>query len=401
MLKLKKRIRFWLLICLAFSMVIFAAPAQANQVTIDLGGMGASVEDIANRELTVWKVSDRVLAKDGWQALVKELEAKDTAALNAAYQSFTYTTDASGQVRQDFAKGSYYVRVTEKKGSVNIYPFLFVSDKAQKVYPKSHHDTPPGNVELLKISNDKVPLAGAVFKLYRLDGGELITIKSSGNSSEFVTDADGKIYREKLLAGDYLFEEIRAPEHYRIKNAKTYFTVVDGRTTRVEVVNYKDEEGGKRFKKVSSDKKKPLAGAKFVVTKKTADGYERIKQNGKDLILESGEDGYFMADNLPYGTYFLWETQAPQGYATLSGAISFVVDGQSLEKDLVIENKPVETVPPKTTPPGSPTKPPSSWTPSKHVVIPRTGDISLLLLALAGCMSALAGRRLIRDNKKR
>ena len=177
--------------------------------------------------------------------------------------------------------------------------------------------------------------------------------------------------------------------------------MVDGTTTRVEVVNYKDEEGGKRFKKVSSDKKKPLAGAKFVVTKKTADGYERIKQNGKDLILESGEDGYFMADNLPYGEYFLWETQAPKGYATLSGAISFVVDGQSLEKDLVIENKPVEAIPPKTTPPGSPTKPPSSLTPSKHVVIPRTGDISLLLLALAGCMSALAGRRLIRDNKKR
>ena len=70
MLKLRKRIRFWLLICLAFSMVIFAAPAQANQVTIDLDGMGTSVEDIANRELTVWKVSDRVLAKDGWQALV-------------------------------------------------------------------------------------------------------------------------------------------------------------------------------------------------------------------------------------------------------------------------------------------------------------------------------------------
>lgn len=403
MLKLTKHTLIRLLLCLAFSMVIFTPPALADEITIDLDGLGKTMTDIAERELTVWQVSDRILEKDKREDLAKSLEGEDLDRLNARYRSISCTTDAVGRVSRDFARGTYYVRVSDKTGAIKIYPFVFVTNTEEKrVYPKWHRDVPPGDVDLLKVSNDDIPLAGAVFKLYRLNGHTLTAIKSSEKSTEFVTDAKGKIYKDKLIPGDYLFEEIRAPGTYRIKNAKTYFTVTSNKTTYVRVVNYKEEEGGKRFKKISSDKGTPLAGAKFVVTKKTADGYERIKQKGKDVVLTSGDDGYLMADNLPYGEYFLWETQAPKGYISLSGPIRFEIDAKSLKEDITIKNKPAEnTPPPKTTPPGTPYTPPSGgFPPSKHLVIPKTGDISLLLLALAGVMCALVGRRLLKDNKE-
>ena len=136
-------------------------------------------------------------------------------------------------------------------------------------------------------------------------------------------------------------------------------------------------------------------------------GYdERVKINGKDLVLVSDKDGYFSVDNLPFGTYFVWEVKPAGGYEPLGELQSFVIDENSLVNDLVIKNTPIPPPPekdkPKPPPEGGqkPKKPPRDKDkPKKPRRIPKTGDISLILMSIFGVICSIWGGVLVKENK--
>lgn len=380
-------------------MVIISGAVYAKSLSIDLNGKDRKVDEVANREIVIWKIKDEIVTSDkDKEKLAKDLYSWSDDALSKEYKYITtVTTNANGVASLgNLSTGTYYARVTDVDGKVKIFPFVFTVDENNKndvtIMPKGHHETPPGNhVELLKVSADDVPLAGAVFNLYKVVGGEETLIRSN-----LITDSKGKIYIDNMELGEYIFEEVQAPEGYRIRNVRTRF-VVNGGTTKVVVVNYKDSDGGKRFRKIDSDSKKPIEGVRFIVTR-NVNGYdERVKINGKDLVLISDKDGYFAVDNLPFGTYSLWEVKPAGGYEPLSGAESFVIDGNSLELDKVVENKPV---PPPPDDEEKPKKPPRDKDkPKKPRRIPKTGDISLILMSIFGVVCSIWGGVLVKENK--
>lgn len=397
MLKLNNKIFKLLLSCVIFSMVIISGAVYAKSLTIDLTGKDRKANEVANREIVIWKIKDEIVNSTDKEKLVKDLSSltNDDLSKNYEYKT-TVTTDGNGVAKLDgFKTGTYYARVTDN-GKVEIFPFIFIVDEANKndvtILPKGRHEVPPdNNVELLKVSADDVPLAGAVFNLYKVVNGEETLVMSN-----LITDSKGKIRIDNIELGEYIFEEVQAPEGYRIKNVRTRF-VVNGGTTKVVVVNYKDSDGGKRFRKIDSDSKKPIEGVRFIVTR-NVNGYdERVKINGKDLVLISDKDGYFAVDNLPFGTYSLWEVKPAGGYEPLSGAESFVIDGNSLELDKVVENKPV---PPPPDDEEKPKKPPKDKDkPKKPRRIPKTGDISLILMSIFGVICSIWGGVLVKENK--
>lgn len=398
MLKLNNRIFKLLLSCVIFSMVIISGAVYAKSLTIDLTGKDRNANDVANREIVIWKIKDEIITSDkDKENLAKDLYSWSDDALSKEYKYITTVTTNDKGVASlgNLSTGTYYARVADN-GKVKIFPFVFTVDENNKndvtIMPKGRHETPPGNdVELFKVSADNVPLAGAVFNLYKVVGGEETLIRSN-----LITDSKGKIYIDNIELGEYIFEEVQAPEGYRIRNVRTRF-VVNGGTTKVVVVNYKDSDGGKRFKKIDSDSKKPIEGVRFIVTR-NVNGYdERVKINGKDLVLISDKDGYFAVDNLPFGTYSLWEVKSAGGYEPLSGAESFVIDGNSLELDKVVENKPV---PPPPDDEEKPKKPPRDKDkPKKPRRIPKTGDISLILMSIFGVVCSIWGGVLVKENK--
>ena len=397
MLKLNNRIFKLLLSCVIFSMVIISGAVYAKSLTIDLNGEGRNANDVANREIVIWKIKDTIVTSDEKEKLVKDLNSWTDDALSKKYYK-TVTTDNKGVASlADFKSGTYYARVRNVSGKFEFFPFVFTVDVANKddvtIKPKGRHEVPPpdNHVELFKVSADDVPLTGAVFNLYKVVNGEETLIMSN-----LITDSKGKISIKGIELGEYIFEEVQAPEGYRIKNVRTRF-VVNGGTTKVVVVNYKDSDGGKRFRKIDSDSKKPIEGVRFIVTR-NVNGYdERVKINGKDLVLISDKDGYFAVDNLPFGTYSLWEVKPAGGYEPLSGAESFVIDGNSLELDKVVENKPV---PPPPDDEEKPKKPPKDKDkPKKPRRIPKTGDISLILMSIFGVVCSIWGGVLVKENK--
>ena len=399
MLNFKNKIFKLLLGCVIFSMVIISGAVYAKDLTIDLNGLGRSLDDISNREIVIWKVDSKILSSDDRTKLAESLKGLSAAELDKRFGgSTTIFTNNSGTALHNFDQGTYYARVTDVDGKIKIYPFVFVSDDKdddKTILPKGHHDTPPGDVELLKVSADSVPLGGAEFLLFKVVNGEEIPVKVDG-SYKLVTDSNGLIHVGKIEMGEYVFKEIKAPDGYRIKVEKTYFVVNPSGTTRVVVVNYKDTDGGKRFKKVDSVTGKPIEGVQFVVSRRI-DGYDdRIKVNGKDLVLVSDKDGYFVVDNLPFGDYFIWEVKPQAGYEPLGEMVSFVIDTKSLEKDLVIENKPVNP-PPEDEKPKKPPK--DKEKPKKPRRIPKTGDVSLILMSIFGVILSVWGGVLVKENK--
>ncbi|WP_040551241.1 MSCRAMM family protein [Peptoniphilus duerdenii] len=408
MLKLNNRIFKLLLGCVIFSMVIISGAVYAKSLTIDLTGNNRKVDEVANREIVIWKIKDEIVTSDdAKEKLVKDLNKKSVDELNKIDKKpYTVTTDANGVASLVGLKsGTYYARVADN-GKVEIFPFVFYVDENSPndvtIMPKGRHEVPPpdNHVELIKVSADDVPLAGAVFNLYKVVNGEETLVKSN-----LITDSNGKISIKGIELGEYLFEEVQAPEGYRIKNARTRF-VVNGGTTKVVVVNYKDSDGGKRFRKIDSDSKEPIEGVRFIVTKRVNGYDERVKINGKDLVLVSDKDGYFSVDNLPFGTYFVWEVKPAGGYEPLGELQSFVIDENSLVNDLVIKNTPIPPPPekdkPKPPPEGGqkPKKPPRDKDkPKKPRRIPKTGDISLILMSIFGVICSIWGGVLVKENK--
>ena len=408
MLKLNNRIFKLLLGCVIFSMVIISGAVYAKSLTIDLTGNNRKVDEVANREIVIWKIKDEIVTSDdAKEKLVKDLNKKSVDELNKIDKKpYTVTTDANGvSSLGNLSTGTYYARVSDN-GKVEIFPFVFYIDENSPndvtIMPKGRHEVPPpdNHVELFKVSADDVPLAGAVFNLYKVVNGEETLVKSN-----LITDSNGKISIKGIELGEYLFEEVQAPAGYRIKNVRTRF-VVNGGTTKVVVVNYKDSDGGKRFKKIDSDSKAPIEGVRFIVTKRVNGYDERVKINGKDLVLVSDKDGYFSVDNLPFGTYFVWEVKPAGGYEPLGELQSFVIDENSLVNDLVIKNTPIPPPPekdkPKPPPEGGekPKKPPRDKDkPKKPRRIPKTGDISLILMSIFGVICSIWGGILVKENK--
>ncbi|MDY3118222.1 MAG: SpaA isopeptide-forming pilin-related protein [Peptoniphilus sp.] len=434
MLNLQKKLCKLVFAILLFSMVAFSvsAPARAlakaadtksstevgsskelsakekdgiqKKLTIDFS-RGGKKEETAKRSVTIWRVSEGIRPEESGVRGAKSfddvrdlLKNESDKALHSAYAFHaSYTTDEEGKLNLTLSKGTYYVRVADKAGAVKFSPFVFVADPADKtavIYPKGSSPESTG-VELTKISTDRVPLPGAVFQLFRLEGDGRVPVKGPSGGVDFVTDAVGKIVISGLAPGKYVFVETKAPAGYRIKHAEVPFEVTDKKVQKLTVENYRDKVGGKKFRKVSSKGDAPLSGAQFLVTKKTEKGYMRMKKGGKDMVLTSGADGYFLADGLPDGDYYLWEVKAPAGYEPLSTSVKFIVSAESLKKNLVIRNNPQTS-----TPPGSlkSSKGSKASRDDKHVKIPKTGDVHLLLMSMGGLLSGLLGAKILKDN---
>ena len=258
-------------------------------------------------------------------------------------------TDAQGNTKTSVANGdSVYVRMSssEAKTSFNL---VFASDVDRTVgciYTQSGNtqdyvrlDTVPvnmrqpitinwtpgqsyGRIELTKIDDTGKPVAGAKFRLERADGTVI--------AEEVVTSVDGKIIFTNVPVGDYVLIEIEAPKGYTITNATTNVTVKKAETTYVEVENERTRGTIVVYK--TDDEGTPIQGVKF-----------NIMNDEKEVIqtITTDEEGYAGVRDLPLGTYYYQEIEAPDNVIMDTGVYEFKLEtnGQVLRVD--VENEKV------------------------------------------------------------
>ena len=161
-------------------------------------------------------------------------------------------------------------------------------------------------------------LSGAVFDLYKKIGEEY---KIQGT---YVTDMNGEIYVDELAFGEYQFREKRAPEGYKLDSTPIDFKITE-KETDVTYKAYNTRKAGtiRLFK--LDENGVPVAG-----------GVYALMNADKEVIDEytTNQDGYVYIENLEWGTYYIKETKAPNGYKLDETEYEVVVDAKHITIDV-------------------------------------------------------------------
>lgn len=181
--------------------------------------------------------------------------------------------------------------------------------------------SPYGRLIVNKTDGMGNPLTGAIFELKGADGSRF-----TGTSN-----ADGQIIWENLNPDiQYTLTETQAPAGY-IKAENVTVSVPAGQTQMVTVKNL--SERYLRIRKIDAQNGSPLIGATF-----------RIEQmdGGYKTDVTTGHSGYieFKGSELPFGSYKVYELNAPQGYAKDTETQTFEWNGTS---DVTLTFKNVRT----------------------------------------------------------
>ena len=228
-----------------------------------------------------------------------------TSLLNFPEGSFS--ADLNGNAKTTFSSGEQFkVMIPKNKITSNINGEVLIQTKC-KTYPILYGEGPSGwqdyavcvdpygdvtaettlnavvnNGEILinKIDGDtSKPVEGVTFELTTADGTKV---------GRATTDKNGKATFSSLFAGNYKLKEVSANQHYVINNKVFDVKVEVGKTTTLDVSNYK-KKGQVRVIKVDKDNKEvKLKDVEFQVIDENGRVLETLKtdSNGEAVTKE-------------------------------------------------------------------------------------------------------------------
>lgn len=158
------------------------------------------------------------------------------------------TTNSKGEATAELPAGDYYLVELRAPASFvaepDRIPFKVKVDTAVRIEVTNTQGQ--GTLKLIKVDDAGKPLAGGVFILYRNDGTAI---------AELTSRQDGTAVYE-LPVGSYYIVEKTAPASFKLDTQRHSFTIENGKTAEVKVVNH------------------PLTGTVEIYFKHVSDGRE-------------------------------------------------------------------------------------------------------------------------------
>ncbi len=226
--------------------------------------------------------------------------------------------------------------ILEKKGKD--YPYNSGEGDASlknAVYKVEYYDAFPGDEgdKIASVTKDRKPEKTWYFLT---DDKGLITSDTLRVSAKYESDKLYKDADENVIfpLGSYVIREVKAPAGYLLNDEGLLITVREDGTDKANTTNFKSTstseeiiKGGVRIRKIDPDLKEngaqgsgTLKGAVFTIYNESAAsvifGGREVKQGEEVTNITTGKDGFASTGDrdLPYGTYSIRETKAPEGY---------------------------------------------------------------------------------------
>ena len=257
------------------------------------------------------------------------------------------------------AFGEYTITEVEApQGYVKAAPIKVTidgSDSAERVIQLEPIENKHTKLIVTKFAEDgNTKLPGAEFiirnaegKYVTADGTNFVSFTDNKqNATKLTTGIDGTFTLEYLPLGEYVLEEIKAPEGYIIVTASKDFEIKNNETW-VSVNNTQINAGLKIIK--TDENGKLLEGIGFILEDS---GGQAVKASGSkgrytytglaDIGTEfvTDERGEILISGLLWGTYYLSETDVPKGIVGIKGEMVTVdADSHNQTIELKLENR--------------------------------------------------------------
>ena len=170
-----------------------------------------------------------------------------------------------------------------------------------------------GRIEGVKVDEGDAVLEGAVFGLFAKDT-EDFTMENALLTD--TTDSEGRFAFDEVPLGDYVVVEIAAPEGYVLSDARHFVALTyDEQIIGLKVIDY-PIFGSIELTKYDADyPDNHLSGAVFHLYADTDGNGEFDVENDQLVsVIPEVNDGVYRLDEVAYGSYFVKEETAPEGF---------------------------------------------------------------------------------------
>ena len=178
------------------------------------------------------------------------------------------------------------------------------------------------DVAVTVVDEDGTKLADATVELIDPDTNEVAYTAT--------TDEEGVALFEQIRAGRYIRKVSTLAEYYVVPEDAELYAEDPEEPTKVEV-EVKFIKGNIVVYKTDAETGEPVPGCKFSITNELGD----VVAEG-----ESDEAGYFKAENLRYGVYYVEETEAAENYEKDDTIFEVIVDEDGATYEVDFTNVP-------------------------------------------------------------
>jgi|GEM_PF-1490955 len=236
-------------------------------------------------------------------------------------------TDENGEATFVLTVGEYYlVEITAPDGYVKSEDRINFSITNNKITEVSVvNSKAAGYVKIFKTSsNTNNLLAGVVFGIYK-DGVSIC---------ELTTGADGTVMSPALEIGNYELREMSTVAGYKLLDSPIPFRITEN--DAIVELHIENEEIVGSFKIIKKDDSGRLLGGAIF-------GIYDASNDFKFAEVTTTENGIAIYDNLPYGSYYLKELTAPEGYLLSSERTPFElkIQGETIELTVINTKEPI------------------------------------------------------------